>query len=125
MTIDYERSADLGAFKGYGFPAELGTDRAGYSTLITTYFRQAVDREMQKRGYTYDAKDPDLLVNFLANVRDVTDVRSTPRFGLATATTAIATASTAHGRGMARTSTRNACSSSGKALPKAGSRVKT
>jgi hypothetical protein len=79
ITVDYDRSADLARFDTYGFPDELGTDRAGYSTLITTYFKQAVDREMKKRGYTYDAKDPDLLVNFFANVRDVSDVRRTPR----------------------------------------------
>ncbi|HEX9707593.1 MAG TPA: DUF4136 domain-containing protein [Steroidobacteraceae bacterium] len=80
LTIDYDRSADLGSFRSYGFPEELGTDRAGYSTLITTYFKNAVNREMQKRGYAYDEKDPDLLVNFFANVRDVTDVRRTPNF---------------------------------------------
>ena len=78
LTIDYDRAVDLGSFDSYGFPEELGTDRAGYSTLITTYFKQAVDREMKKRGFTFDAKDPDLLVNFFANVRDVTDIRRTP-----------------------------------------------
>jgi hypothetical protein len=77
-TIDYDRSADLGSFRTYGFPDEVGTDRAGYSTLITTYFKNAVNREMESRGYTYQEKDPDLLVNFFANVRDVTDVRSHP-----------------------------------------------
>lgn len=80
LAIDYDRSADLGSFRSYGFPDELGTDRAGYSTLITTYFKNAVSREMQKRGYTHDEKDPDLLVNFFANVRDVTDVRRAPNF---------------------------------------------
>lgn len=78
FTIDYDRSADLGSYSSYGFPEELGTDRAGYSTLITTYFKNAVNREMQKRGFTLDEEDPDLLVNFFANVRDVTDVRRTP-----------------------------------------------
>lgn len=80
FTIDYDRSADLGSFRSYGFPEELGTDRAGYATLITTYFKNAVNREMEKRGFAYDEKDPDLLVNFFANVRDVTDVRRTPNF---------------------------------------------
>jgi hypothetical protein len=82
ITIDYDRSANLGAFKTYGFPEEVGTDRAGYSTLITTYFKNAVNREMQRRGYTYEEKDPDLLVNFFANVRDVADVRRDPRFSV-------------------------------------------
>lgn len=78
IRIDYDRTADFSAYRSYGFPAELGTDRGGYSTLITGYFKQAVDREMQQRGFTYSGTDPDLLVNFFARVRDVTDVRSQP-----------------------------------------------
>lgn len=79
IRTDYDRSADFSAYETYGFPDELGTDRAGYSTLITTYFRQAVDNEMQSRGYRYTEADPDLLVNFFANARHVTTVRSRPR----------------------------------------------
>jgi Domain of unknown function (DUF4136) len=79
ITIDYDHSADLGSYRTYGFPKVVGTDRAGYSTLVTRYFKDAVDREMQRRGYVYDEKDPDLLVNFFSNVRDVTDLRRTPR----------------------------------------------
>lgn len=78
IRIDFDRTADFSAYRSYGFPAELGTDRGGYSTLITNYFKQAVDREMQQRGYTYSGTDPDLLVNFFARVRDVTDVRAQP-----------------------------------------------
>lgn len=82
ITVDHDRTADFSAFHSYGFPLEPGTDRAGYSTLITSYFKQAVDREMQQRGYYYSDKDPDLLVNFFANVRDVSDVRAAPRLTL-------------------------------------------
>ena len=78
IRIDYDRTADMGSFKTYGFPESVGTDRAGYSTLVTSYFKDAVNREMQRRGYVYDAEDPDLLVNFFSNVREVTDVRTTP-----------------------------------------------
>jgi hypothetical protein len=78
IRVDYDRAVDFASFRSYGYPAELGTDRGGYSTLITGYFRRAVDREMQSRGYHYSATDPDLLVNFFARVRDVTDVRSVP-----------------------------------------------
>lgn len=79
IRTDYDRSADFSAYETYGFPEELGTDRAGYSTLITSYFRQAVEQEMQSRGYRHADKNPDLLVNFFANVRHVTTVRSRPR----------------------------------------------
>jgi hypothetical protein len=78
IRVDYDRSADLGSFTTYGFPEQVGTDRAGYSTLVTQYFKEAVHREMQGRGYVYEEQDPDLLVNFFANVREVTDVRRAP-----------------------------------------------
>ena len=78
IRIDYDRGADFHAYRSYGFPAELGTDRGGYSTLITNYFKQAVDREMQSRGYYFSAENPDLLVNFFTDVRDVADIRSSP-----------------------------------------------
>jgi hypothetical protein len=81
ITIDYDRAADLASYRTYGFPEEVGTDRAGYTTLVTKYFKDAVNREMQKRGYVYDETDPDLLVNFYSNVREVTDVRTRPYMG--------------------------------------------
>ena len=34
---------------------------------------------MQRRGFVYDETDPDLLVNFFSNVREVTDVRRSPQ----------------------------------------------
>lgn len=82
ITVDFDRTADFGSYRTYGYSEELGTDRAGYSTLITLYFKNAVDREMQRRGYVYDETDPDLLVNFYSNVREVTDVRRTPEMSL-------------------------------------------
>jgi len=82
ITVDYDRSADLASYRTYGFPEEVGTDRAGYSTIVTLYFKDAVNREMQRRGYVYDETDPDLLVNFFSNVREVTDLRSSPHLSL-------------------------------------------
>src|SRR5688500_16632669 len=49
VTVDYDRTADLASYKTYGFPEDVGTDRAGYSTLVTGYFKDAVNREMQRR----------------------------------------------------------------------------
>lgn len=75
IRTDYDRSVDFDSFETYGFVDELGTDRAGYSTLITKHFKQAVEKEMQNRGYRHAEEDPDLLVNFFANARYVTSVR--------------------------------------------------
>lgn len=82
IRIDHDPTAEFSSYRTYGYPDELGTDRAGYSTLITTYFRDAVDREMEQLGYRYTDRDPDLLVNFFANARDVTTVRNRPRMSL-------------------------------------------
>jgi hypothetical protein len=78
LRSDYDRSADFASYETYGFASELGTDRAGYSTLLTGHFRRAVSRELEARGYRLDESSPDLIVNFFATVRQETDVRTTP-----------------------------------------------
>ena len=71
-------SANLSSYHTYGFVAEPGTNRSGYSTPITGYFKAAVTREMNARGYTFSETNPELLVNFNTNAREQVDVRSTP-----------------------------------------------
>jgi hypothetical protein len=79
------------SFTSFGFPEQTGTDRGGYSTIVTEYFKQSVREQMQQRGFSYAEENPDLLVNFYANVREQTEVRTRPgleggyygyRFGL-------------------------------------------
>ena len=78
IRSDYDRSADFSSYRTFGFASELGTDRAGYSTLITEHFKRAVRNEMESRGYEYADNNPDLLANFYVAIREKTDVRSTP-----------------------------------------------
>jgi hypothetical protein len=78
IRSDYDRSADFASYRTYGFASELGTDRAGYSTLITNHFKRAVGHELEARGYRHAESSPDLLVNFFVAIREKTDVRSTP-----------------------------------------------
>ena len=78
VRSDYDRSVDFASYSTYGFASELGTDRAGYSTLITNHFKRAVGHELETRGYRYAESNPDLLVNFFVAIREETDVRSTP-----------------------------------------------
>jgi hypothetical protein len=82
IRADYDRAANFGAYRTYGFVPELGTDRAGYSTLITGHFKRAVSREMEARGYRFAESNPELLVNFFASSRERTDVQPTPRISL-------------------------------------------
>ncbi len=76
--VDYDRSADFSVYRTFGFPEETGTDRGGYSTLLTSYFKESITRIMEARGYKYAEENPDLLVNFYLNTRERTDTRSRP-----------------------------------------------
>lgn len=79
--IDYDRKADFSVYRTFGFPKETGTDRGGYSTLVTSYFKSAVSTAMEARGYKYSEDHPDLLVNFYMNTRERTEIRPSPTTG--------------------------------------------
>jgi hypothetical protein len=78
IRTNLDHSADLSAFHTYGFVPQAGTAQAGYSSMVTTYFKDAIRREMDSRGYRQVEEQPDLLVNFNANARENVDIRSTP-----------------------------------------------
>jgi hypothetical protein len=80
--IDYDRAADFSVYRTYGFPKETGTDRGGYSTLVTSYLKSAMSSQMEARGYKYSEEHPDLLVNFFMNTRERTEMRPGPTASL-------------------------------------------
>ncbi len=80
--IDYDKTVDFSVYRTYGFPKETGTDRGGYSTLVTSYFKSAIGTALEARGYKYAEEKPDLLVNFYMNTRDRTEVQADPRFSM-------------------------------------------
>jgi hypothetical protein len=77
--IDYDKAADFSVYRTYGFPKETGTDRGGYSTLVTSYLKSAMSAQMEARGYKYSEERPDLLVNFYMNTRERTEIRPDAR----------------------------------------------
>jgi hypothetical protein len=78
IRVNLAPDANLSSYSTFGFPEQAGTDRGGYSTIVTNYFKAAVTEQMQMRGYRYVDENPNLLVNFYANVRERTEVRSRP-----------------------------------------------
>ena len=80
--IDYDKSVDFSVYRTYGFPKETGTDRGGYSTLVTSYFKDSISTALEARGYKYAEENPDLLVNFFMNTRERTEVMSDPRMSV-------------------------------------------
>lgn len=77
-TADYDRSADFSAYRTFGFFDPLGTDSAGYESLVTQTLKSAVQREMETRGYRYSDAQPDLLINFNARLAQQTRISQTP-----------------------------------------------
>lgn len=71
-------SVNLASYHTYNFVAEPGTNRGGYSTPITSYFKTAISRELDARGYKLTEENPQLLINFNTNAREQVDIRSTP-----------------------------------------------
>jgi len=79
LRANTDHAANFAQYKTYTFPEKLGTDRDGVSTPLTSYFKEAVRREMDARGYQFvESGEADLFVNFHANARENVDVRSTP-----------------------------------------------
>jgi ABC-type transporter lipoprotein component MlaA len=78
IQSDYDPDADFANYQTFGFIQPLGTDKPGYSTLVSGYFKAAVRTQMERLGYTYSPQSPDLLVNGFTNTETRTDVRSSP-----------------------------------------------
>jgi len=78
VHTDYDAGAAFDSYRSFGFVEPLGTDRSGYSTLITAHFKAAARQEMEQLGYTYRESNPDLLVNFFSNTESRTDIRTRP-----------------------------------------------
>jgi hypothetical protein len=76
ILYDYDRSANFGAYQTYNFMEDAGPDTGDYQSFFTRYMIDAITIEMEKRGYT-KSDNPDLLVNFNANLQDKTKVTQT------------------------------------------------
>jgi uncharacterized protein DUF4136 len=80
VRSNYDQAADFGRYHTYNFVTDPGTNREGYSSLLTQQIEAAVNEQMQQRGYTR-SENPDLLVNFSGKVQERQEVHSTPAAG--------------------------------------------
>ena len=78
VRSDAAANTNFSAYKTFSFMAEPATDKAGYATLVTQHFKDAISAEMTALGYQYSENNADLLINFNSNVETRTDVRTTP-----------------------------------------------
>jgi Domain of unknown function (DUF4136) len=82
IRANTDPSANLRSYKTFGFMQPLGTDKAGYSSLVSQQLKTSAKREMERLGYTYAENNPDLLVNFNAKLADKLRVDTVPTSGV-------------------------------------------
>jgi len=83
IYVNTDPAASFATYRTYNFATPLGTDRPGYSSMLSQYLRTATSREMEARGYQ-QSDNPDLLVNFNVQTKDkiqTTTSPSGPRYG--------------------------------------------
>lgn len=78
VRTSYDQGVDFTRFRTFGFFQPLGTDRAGYRSFVSQQLMSATQRELQARGLQRADSDPDLLVNFNANLDQRLRVTWTP-----------------------------------------------
>lgn len=78
---DINPAAAFSTYKTFAYFSPLATDRAGYETVFTSRLKLATRRAMEAKGYAYSEAQPDLLLNFFANVQEKQELRTTPAMG--------------------------------------------
>ncbi|MEE4384706.1 MAG: DUF4136 domain-containing protein [Pseudomonadales bacterium] len=68
VSIHTAPDVDLARYERFGFFERLGTDHAGYRSLVSEALRTATIRELEARGLRHDDVDPDLRINFNARL---------------------------------------------------------
>ena len=51
IRADYDKAADFGKYRPYGFVAQAGADTGDVRSLATEMLQNAASREMESRGY--------------------------------------------------------------------------
>ncbi|WP_416907424.1 MAG: DUF4136 domain-containing protein [Polymorphobacter sp.] len=70
--------ANFASYQTFGFADPLGTDRSGYRSVVSEALKTSTRRQLEARGFTYVAENPQLLVNFNAQLNDKMRVNTTP-----------------------------------------------
>jgi len=76
ITSDRNPQIDALELRTWAWVDPLGTDRAGYETIVTMRLKQAVQAELETHGMRYSEDDPDALVNFYVNLEEAQEVQA-------------------------------------------------
>ena len=79
VRIDQQPAANLSQYKTFSFYDQLSTDRTtNYTSIMSSRLKQSTRDELERRGYVYSEKNPDLKVNFNLRVTERQELRSYP-----------------------------------------------
>ena len=85
VRIDKAPAANLSSYKTFGFYDHLATDRSlsgdTYTSIMGARLKQSTRDELERHGYVYSDKNPDLKVNFNLRVTERQELRSYPSSG--------------------------------------------
>ncbi len=79
IRSNVDQSVDFTRFRTFGFLQPLSTDREGYQSFVSRDLMIAAEREMRALGFQRTDTNPDLLVNFAANLDQRMRVTQTPQ----------------------------------------------
>lgn len=79
IRSNVDPGVDFTRFRTFGFFQPLATDREGYQSLISQQLVTSTERELVARGLQRTDDNPDLLVNFSANLDQRLRVTQSPR----------------------------------------------
>jgi hypothetical protein len=78
VRTNVEPGTDFAQYKTFAFMSPLGTDRAGYRSIVSQQLVVAAQREMEARGMRRVDDSPQLLVNFGATLSEKLEVTTMP-----------------------------------------------
>lgn len=78
ITAEADPRVDFSGYRTYAFHSPLAIEPDGYETPLSEAAKTTVARELEARGYVFDAEDPDLRVNINGYLERRTDVSATP-----------------------------------------------
>jgi hypothetical protein len=78
IRSNLDQEVDFSQFRTFGFFDPLTTDREGYQTLISQQLVASAERELRARGLERTDSNPQLLVNFSADLDQRLRITQTP-----------------------------------------------
>jgi len=78
IRSNVDQSVDFTKFRTFDFMQPMSTDRDGFQSFVSRDLMVAAEREMTQRGFQRSSTNPDLLINFSANLDERLRVTQTP-----------------------------------------------